>query len=140
MYIFNVLMRSGNKATVTKDSIFTLCHYCIVLIGSHWDVSTLPPKPSRSHPSYIFAPSLSATLCLSRHLARLPNKFAFSSTPSVLPETTKSSIPSLSTQPRCGRMRSAFSQLRLKSARTKTQNQDVSDHHSNDKVSASALT
>lgn len=132
-------MRSGNKATVTKDSIFTLCHYCISLIGSHWDVTTLPPKPSRSLRTYVFAPSVSVTLCLSIISCALPTiRFLLNF---VRPVWDHQVFHTNSFNP-AEVQSDAFSVLPapFKVSMYKDANQDVSDHHRNDKVSTSALT
>lgn len=92
MYKVNVLMCSGNKATVTKDSISTLCHYCILLTGSQWDVSILQPYPLHSCLTYYVFLLLTPNITL--HFSFLDNLtvplliFQFWYTLPLLSETT----------------------------------------------------
>lgn len=130
-------MSSGNKATVTKDSIFTLCHYCILLIGSHWHVTILPPKPSHCHLTNIVPPCLI-------HFA-YPSSPAPSNTSlftQLRPSSTRPpNLPSQVFWPSSCVIRCVqLSQLCLKSASINDMNPDVSNHQRNDNISTSALT
>lgn len=138
MYILNVLMRSGNKATVTKDSILPLCQYCILyqqpLGCNHTAIYTI----TLSLLTYVFPPSGSVTLCLS-FISCAVQQIAFYSTPSVLSWDRQIYHPKSFNQQTCSQVHSVLPAA-FKVSICKDVNQNVSSHHRNESGSTSALT
>lgn len=86
-------------------------YYSLLILhftNSHWGVTILQSKHSLL--TYVFPPSGSVTLCFS-FISCAAQQTAFYSPPSVLSETARSTVPSLSNQQMCIQVRSVLPAL-----------------------------